>query len=212
MLNYPAIKLVSGLYRKSPTGRTLWCGPFALAVITGLPYDEAYAKILDVEKRHIRQMNREHYSNRGVKNPKGPWRVPTSLQGLHHTRLARASERLGVKMKWVSIPSKKHQMTLLTFAREHTVKDHVYVVIAGNHYEVICNGVLYHSHHDPVKIEDAPKYRMARVTYWTEVKPRPAALASADSVFRPAVASPLKDDPANLFTPSTLHVAVQKAA
>jgi hypothetical protein len=181
-LLYPAVKLVSGVYRKSPSGRTLWCGPFALSVITGLPYDATYAKALDVEKRRIRALNRAYYRNRGIKNPKGPYSVPTSLQGMHEDAFARTAERLGVKVKWTHL--RKDTPTLLTFARDHTVKDHVYVLVAGNHFEVICNGILYHSHHDPVAIEDAPAYRMARVTSWADVKVRPEAIATEASAVR----------------------------
>lgn len=208
MLNYPAIELVSGLYRKSPSGRTLWCGPFALAVITGLPYDDAYAKAFAVEKRVAREANRAYNAKRGIKSARGPYKVPKSTQGLSKGNFKEAARLLGVKVQWAHLYG-KGQMTLLTFTRDHTVKDHVYVVVAGNHYEVICNGVLYHSHHDPVKIEDAPKYRMAKVTAWADVKVRPAALASAESTFRPAVPSPRKDDRRTLFTPAPVPVAVQ---
>lgn len=208
MLNYPAIKLVEGHYRKSPSGRTLWCGPFALAVITGLPYDTVYAKVLDVEKRRIRALNKAQ-----GRAPNAGYRVPTSMQGLHMNALARTAERFGIKVAWKKVP--KHgakSVTLLTFAREHTVKDHVYVVIAGNHYETICNGVLYHSHHDPVRLEDAPSYRMAKVTYWADVKVKPAALASDESPLREALPSPRKDDRRMLFHPAASHVALQSAA
>lgn len=156
---------------RSSTRTSTWCGPFALAVITGLSYDDAYAKSLAVEKRRLRTAARRRNLAPNY------WTDGLSIKSMHANAFKRTAERLGIVVKWAY--ELKDQPTLLTFTRQHTVKDRVYVVSAGNHYEVICNGILYHSHHDPMPVEDAPRYRMARVKKWTEVKPRPAALREA---------------------------------
>ena len=36
---------------KSETGRTLWCGPYAMATVSGQPYDAVYKKMLRAENR-----------------------------------------------------------------------------------------------------------------------------------------------------------------
>lgn len=159
-LNYPG---------RNPARRN-WCGPFALAMISGISYDAAYAKALDVEKRRLRAQAKK----RGFKPDY--WTKRLAIKGLNKWTLVLIAKRLGVTVKWVFPKWSRTKLTLLTFVREHTVKDHVYLVIAGNHYETICNGILYHAHHKPLPVEDAPKYRMAHVECWADVRVRPAAV------------------------------------
>lgn len=167
-LKYPAMKTTRG--RRSPTGRTLWCGPFALAVVTGLEYDEAHAKAVAVEQRRLNA----DAKRRGL--PPGYW-TKAYFKGMTASELARTAEKLGVKADWHHVPNGKRKgPTLLTFSREHTVKGKTYVIIAGWHWVVVKDGVLYHSHVDPITVEEAPTYRMARVSCWAEVKPRPEAV------------------------------------
>lgn len=179
MLRYPAINTTRG--RKSPSGRTLWCGPFLVALLTGLPYDEAYAKLLADIRRAIMKKRRAVaergwrgtlLADRPVVSRAG---LPTQVKGTYEHQIARLLGKLGVAMKltytWAPI-------TLLTFAREHTVKGKTYAVAAGHHWLVLKDGLLYHSHHAPLPIDEAPRYRMARVECWAEVRPRPAALLS----------------------------------
>ncbi len=170
MLKYPQINTKSG--RRSPSGRTLWCGPFATAVLTGLEYDEAYKKLLSKIRRDIAKKKRA----RGWGEAEIKRALPKSVQGVHETDLEKVLTSLKVKTNFVYCNRKREQHTLLTFTREHTVKGRTYLVVAGNHYEVVKDGILYHSHHDPLPIGDAPRYRLAKVTAWAEVKPRPEAV------------------------------------
>lgn len=182
MLRYPTISKAWGGNpgeRKSPSGRTLWCGPFAVAVLTGLGYDEAYAKVLADLRRAIMTVRRKRAERLRIKVSRA--NLPTTIRGVHEHDVARTLGKLGVKVKWTNL-AKRDRMTLLDFTRNHTVKGRTYLVVAGNHYEVIKDGVIYHSHIDPTPIEEATSrasksgYKLARVECWAEVKPRPAAI------------------------------------
>jgi hypothetical protein len=174
-LNYPEIRLANGTYRRAPvSGLVLWCGPFALAVVTGLPYDTCREKLRAVEQRRLNAQAKA----RGLKP--GYWKA--RIKGVSDHLLATTAERLGVKVAWHNIRhGRTSGPTLITFTRDHTVKDRVYLVVAGWHYVTICNGILYHAHHDPLPVEDAPKYRKARVARWAEVKPLPAAIKAIEA-------------------------------
>lgn len=180
-LKYPLIKRSAGTvreHRTSPTGRTLWCGPFMVAMVTGLEYDDAYAKVLADLRRHIKAMRAITYKGRpdGLKWSLKQWPLPTSVKGTHKEDIVRVLNKLGVKAKLTAIRKFADRPTLLTFSREHTVKGKTYIIVAGHHWLTIKDGILYHSHHDPLPVEDAPRYRMARVTHWAMVTPRPAAI------------------------------------
>lgn len=172
MLKYPKIDERRG--RKSPSGRTLWCGPFAVAMVTGLEYDEAYKKVLADIRRAIMKTRREYAKKRGV--PVSRSGLPTSVQGTYEHQIVRILNKLRVTTKLVYTGPMSKRPTLLTFVRDHTVKGRTYIIVAGNHWVTVKDGVLYHSHHDPLPVEDAPRYKMARVECWAEVKPRPEAI------------------------------------
>lgn len=172
MLKYPQINTKSG--RRSPSGRTLWCGPFAVAMLSGLEYDEAYKKVLSVVRREHMKAARLFAERRGVAVNKRD--CPKSVQGLSRSMTAKVLNRLKIKTTLVHIPNKKARPTFLTFSRDHTIKGRTYIVVAGNHWMTLKDGILYHSHHDPIALEEAPRYRLAKVDCWAEVKPLPAAL------------------------------------
>lgn len=171
-LKYPSIDKRSG--RRSPTGRTLWCGPFAIAMLSGLEYDDAYAKALAVVRREHMAVARLHAKRYGTAVSKNG--LPRSIQGLSHEKTALVLNRLKIKTKLTRILRKTERPTLLTFARNHTIKGRTYICVAGHHWVVIKDGVLYHAHHDPIALDDAPRYRLAKVDSWAEVKPLPAAI------------------------------------
>lgn len=136
MLRYPTF--AGG---RSAAGRALWCGPFALSVLTGLDFDTCYSKALDVEKRRLRAEARK----KGLRP--GYWADGLSIiKGMGLAHLQRTAERLGVRFKWTNV-RKRDGLTLLTFVRQHTVKGRTYLVNAGDHYMTIRDGILYHSHH-----------------------------------------------------------------
>jgi hypothetical protein len=177
MLNYPNILIKNGR-RQSLTGRTLWCGPFLVAMVTGLDYDTAYKKVLSDLRRSILAARKKKYAGRehdlkwSLKvNP-----LPTVVKGTYEHQIARVLGKLGVTTKLVYTGPMAKRPTLLTFAREHTVKGHTYVVVAGHHWVTIKDGVLYHAWHAPMLLEDAKRWKMARVECWADVKPRPAAV------------------------------------
>jgi hypothetical protein len=162
-LKYP--ETVGKEYRKSPTGRTLWCGPFAVAVLTGVSYDDAHAEAVRIERRRL------NAEAKRVGLKPGYWNK-THFKGMHFNALKRTAEKLGAKFGATTFTyNKAKALTLLTFARDHTVAGKVYLITAGNHYVIVKDGVLYHSHHDPLPVEQAPRYKMAKVTKWTEVRP-----------------------------------------
>lgn len=179
MLTYPQIKVKANGHRVSMTDRTLWCGPFLVAMVTGLGYDEAYRKVLGDIRRAALKQRKAKYIGRDT-DLKWSLRVnplPTVVKGTYEHQIVRILGKLGVKAKLVYTGPMAKRPTLLTFARDHTVKGKTYIVVAGHHWVTIKDGILYHSHHDPMPLEDAKRYRMARVECWAEVKPRPAAVA-----------------------------------
>lgn len=159
MLRYPAEAI----------GRVTWCGPFAIAIITGLTYEEAHDKAIAVENRRLNAAAKA----RGLRP--GYWRV-THFKSMGRGVLSRTAARLGVKIRWSGYRKLAEQPTLLTFARDHTIKGRTYLILAGHHYVVVRDGVVYHSWHTPCPVEDMQRHRLARVCYWAEVKPRPAAI------------------------------------
>lgn len=176
MLKYPAMTAS----RKSLSGRTLWCGPFVVAMVTGLDYDAAYKKVLADVRRASLAARKKRYAGRPEADLKWSLRtqpLPTVIKGTYEHQIARVLGKLGVKTTLVySKGNIKSWPTLLTFARDHTIKGHTYIVVAGHHWVTLKDGILYHSHHAPQPIEDAPRYRMARVECWADVKPRPDAI------------------------------------
>lgn len=174
MLRYPEINTTRG--RKSPGGRTLWCGPFAVAQITGLGYDEAYAKTLADIRRATMAHWIKRYGKERAERMKRAGNLPNVIKGTFEHQIIRVLGKLGVRAKLTYCGRMADRPTLITFARDHTVRGRTYIVVAGNHWVTIKDGLLYHSHHDPLPIEQAKRYRMARVECWAEVKPRPAAI------------------------------------
>lgn len=170
-LKYPA--MASGR-RKSTTGRTLWCGPFAVAMVTGLEYDDAYKKVLADIRRSIMANWKKRYGEQRASGMRD--RLPKAVMGTQEHQIARILNKLKIKCELVYYGQMKYRPTLITFVREHTVKGHTYIIVAGHHWVTIKDGILYHSHHDPIPVEDAPKYRKARIECWADVKPRPEAI------------------------------------
>lgn len=158
---------------KSLTRRKLWCGPFALAMLSGVDYDTAYAKALVVKKRRLNAVAK----SRGW--PAGHYPVKP-IKGMHPAELICTGERMGVRFGTLHEHGVGIGATLLTFTRDHTVAGRVYLVAAGNHFMIVQDGVLYHAHHAPMPVDDAPKYRRAIITDWVEVRPTAAALQRPD--------------------------------
>lgn len=168
-LKYPAMN-----GRKSLTGRTQYCGPFAVAMLTGMDYDGAYTKLLASIRRQTMESRKRKYKNRpsDLKWSLKQWPLPTRVKGTYDYQIKECLRKLGVKVEW----SKAHaKVTVAAFADLHTVVGQTYLVCAGHHWIVLKDGVLYHAHHAP-KAARLSNWALKRVTYWAAVRPRPAAL------------------------------------
>lgn len=157
---------------KTPTRSTTrahsWCGPTALAALTGLPYDAVYKKMVASINRHSRAEAKRHGYRADT------W-VQKSFQGVSVGDLAIAGKSLKLTIDW---DSRHKGATLLTFTREHTIKGKVYLVVAANHYVVIKDGIVYdNTVTGPHPIDEYPRAKLGRVTHWAQVRPRPEALA-----------------------------------
>jgi len=170
-LKYPAMTM----NRKSLTGRTLWCGPFAIAVITGLDYDTAYAKLLsDIRRTRMKSLKRRY---KGLSAYRLREMLPKVIKGTYEHQIEGLLNKLKVKTKLVYFGGMRYRPTLITFAREHTRRGRTYILVAGHHWLTMQDGIIYHSHHAPKPVEEMAKYRMAKVECYAEVEPLPAALA-----------------------------------
>lgn len=110
--------------------RTMWCGPHALAVLAGVPYDRAY----DVALRGRRRWQRAYWKRKGIiKNP----RLSTRIQGMSKAEMITAGKTLKITVKWFAVAGRP---TLQRFAEMHTVKDVAYLVNVTDHYGVLING------------------------------------------------------------------------
>ena len=124
------------MYLQAPArndkGRT-WCGPYALALLSGLDYETAYKKILRSYNRYYRTQAKK----RGL-HPE--YWTKKSIKGMTTYELGRAGKSLGVKIDWKKPPER---CTVLGFARDHTVKGRVYLVQTRTHFLTVLDGMIY---------------------------------------------------------------------
>lgn len=168
-LKYPRVVSRAGRL-VSPAGRTLWCGPFAVAVLTGTDYDSAYEDFLAVERRAARRA----IMAQGVMGwPPEPADVdavmPKDVDATYPVQLARALQQRGVRVSF-NVPQDPAP-TLLRFVREQTIFEHTYIIHCGGHWLTVHEGEMYHAPHRPLPVEKAPRYRMAKVHAWADVRP-----------------------------------------
>lgn len=175
-LRYPHIIRRRGDRRTSPEGRTLWCGPFAVAMLTGLDYDSAYRACQKDAKRVAKAKALAAADEQGysvvdpVPEPDITWTYPHQVDRVLRSLGARVSdvhESQGPIGGWP---------TLIRFVREQTEPGKCYLIHLASHWLVVQDGIMYHGIHDPMPVEEAPRYRRAKVEMWYEVKPRPEAL------------------------------------
>ncbi len=164
---------------RSTTRQHSWCGPTALAVLTGLTYDEVYPRMVDAINRHSRKLARERQL------PADYW-VKKAFRGVSTSDLIIAAKHFNVTVKWARKPGPgRYQpylhrgVTLLTFVREHTVKGKTYLVVAANHYVVVKDGIVYdNTSKGPFHVEQYPRAKLGRLRCFAEVRPRPEALVA----------------------------------
>lgn len=171
MLRYPAIKLKDGA-RVSPSGRAMWCGPFAVAVLTGLGYDEAHNACRKDARLVARARALVAADDEGYAHP-DPTQGPENIDWTYPHQVQRVLTKLGVRCTLYDAPA---GLTLQRMVDLHTKAGKTYLVHCGAHWLVVHDGMMYHSHHEPCPVAEAPRFRRAKVLLWYEVRPRPEAL------------------------------------
>lgn len=159
---------------RSETRSKSWCGPYALAVLSGLTYDDAYSKML-------KAINRQRSKEAAARGLRRDYWKKTAFKGVSTYEIRIAAKALGVKIEWATDRSRRYAhrgVTLLTFVREHTIKGKTYLVVAGNHYVVVKDGTVYDNTHTSGQhsIDDYPRAKLGRLLCYADVRPRPAAL------------------------------------
>lgn len=140
----------------SPSNRKHWCGPSALAAITGLNYMAALGVF---------------------QNIRGPNRVgrTAAIMGVHNPEMMRALTRAGYRTQEIGFA---RGATLARFLRERTdeQRSSTILVNAGHHYVVVKgNKGIDNKTKTPVFISKMPGRRMRMARAWIVTKVAPAA-------------------------------------
>lgn len=147
---------------KSNGGRTMWCGPYALALLSGREYDSVYASCL----RGMNRWRNEYAAKRGRRKPKRTKVIISLSAGW----LPILGKTLGLTIEWKAAPK---GTTVGNFAELHTVKDRTYLLNITGHYCVVRNGLCY-DQDGPRPIGTGPGraggYARTRVEQFAEVK------------------------------------------
>lgn len=153
-----------------PKGRRQWCGPSAIAGITGVDYMTALDTIKRVRART--QGERDH--------------TRVLVKGVVEYEMARALERLGYRMsRSTCVPGK----TFARFIAERTPeqRNSVILVVAGNHYMVVSGKKAVDNHvQSPVFTSKMKGRRRRMESAWVitrvgKVKPIVAEIKAAIS-------------------------------
>jgi hypothetical protein len=180
MLKYPTYRIKGGA-RVSPEGNTMWCGPFALAVLTGVEYEEAHRwMVADARRVHralkLAEAEAEYRAANAAELREG---APDEVDWTYPHQMERILTSKGVKTRFTNIPEGKRP-TLQSFVRNHTAKGKAYLIGVGAHWLVTMNGIVYQSLHKPCHVSEAPRYRTGRVDMWASVRPKKEALTISE--------------------------------
>lgn len=155
----------------------VWCGPYIVALLLGVDYAEAY-RLLLADARLFRRMAVHVEADRSqtIATPDDVRRVvqPVRITGTYPHQVARLLTKRGVRCR---MNEAEGSPTVLSFIRNNAKPGRAYLIDAADHWIVVMDGVMYNSLFKPVPLEKAKRYRLARVLYWAEVKPRPEAFA-----------------------------------
>lgn len=167
----------------------IWCGPYIVALLLGISYRDAYRLLLEDARRAAAEVVRaKAEENFHVAHPDEvrAARQRVTVTGTHPHHIARVLTKRGVPTSFLytgkrgkGVPAAcpfdgvEPRPTLLQFARQRPVG--TFLIDVADHWVVIEDGVMYNSQFDPVPVEDAPRYRKARVLAWAEVEPHPAS-------------------------------------
>ena len=154
----------------------LWCGPAALATISGQPT----SVVREAIRQHVRERNGK----------------PAVIKGLNWTPLIAAARTLGYELKFRSIPGKRPTLAQwLRQNREH-YRDTPYIVNVTGHYVTVCGrSFIDNKTGKTVPLSQAPGRRCRVVAYFrVEKSAAPVALPSrrGDSIAREPI--PAQDE------------------
>lgn len=132
---------------EKPDGRTTYCGPTVLMLLTGMTCEEVEASINRyINKQHaphngrtvgIRGSNGGIYYHRiGIK----PNKLVDQVFGMRRDYMFGMLKKLKFNPEWVQ---KNPHMTLKTFAEDREFMPHPTVVVLNNHYVLIYKGMVY---------------------------------------------------------------------
>ena len=107
----------------SATSRTLWCGPYALALISGLDYDTVYAKAL----RKVRA-KKQSYEYK-----------PASLKGMYPSDLEAVAKTLKAPFTFKALDKRWNKRDQLTLGKsmDYLRPNRIYVVMVTGHFLVV---------------------------------------------------------------------------
>ena len=100
--------------------RTMWCGPYALAVVSGLTYDETYKKVL----RKLRSM-KSSYKHK-----------PKIIKGMYHSELEAVGKTLKCPFEFTGSARRRARLTL-NRTKDHLRPNRIYIVNVTDHYLVV---------------------------------------------------------------------------
>ena len=139
----------------SESNRTLWCGPYALAVVSGLGYDEVYTKAL----RKIRR-DTPRYCHQ-----------PKYIKGMAERQVEAVAKVLKVPCKFNKVEGLRRTATLNSLL-DYLRPNRIYIVGITDHYAVVntATGMLIDNiHKEWVPVGDS-KHARCRVEEVAEVK------------------------------------------
>lgn len=103
-----------------------WCGPYALALISGNTYDHTYSECIRVANNRINYLNRDRMPFQKLRKVK-------VITGMLNHELERVAKALGCSMKWTFCNS----TPTLSRMTEELRPNRIYVINITDHYVVV---------------------------------------------------------------------------
>lgn len=153
---------------RCPKAKLIWCGPYAVGVLLGLDYDEAYRVLLaDVRRAAAERARAEADAAYNLIHPdEVRKRLPIRITGIHSHQVGRLLNKRGVRCDF-NYHDGKPLRTLKSFVRHEAEPGYAYLIDVAHHWVVVHNGLMYNSLFRPVSVEKAPSHKMARVLQWS---------------------------------------------
>ena len=150
-------------FTPAPTrlSRQHWCGPFALSILAGQDYDDAYKRILR--------------SLRAWRKKRGVARLPDRIQGMYPHEVMVASKTLGINLTWKRPKANERNInpTLKQFL-DHMLPRRFYLINITRHYLTIDTHTWQwcDNHSRAWKPIDTCKWLRCRVEGFAEYQPK----------------------------------------